>query len=451
VLKSLAFVLGTSGLVLLTGSPDDNAPRAGAKKLRSPTTPTVIIAPDKVDVAPVGQMSRVWIGVRCAPVTEALASHLGRGGLMVANVSKDSPADKSGVERHDVLVSLNGDAINAMDDLVSAIEELGAGKTGKLVVLRAGKEKTLEVTPADRPTHGTVEYRYEEPQAPDADTDVQYFGQRLKRDPLGNWMFQPLGRMHLPDDVGSSLGDLGGSIWRDQQDLYKNFMNRPFSGRVQIDPDDPTGGMNFFPDDDADAQVDISISVNENGEQISIRRSADGKVTVQRKTADGDTVDESFESMDEFREKAPDSYKVYRRFSGYRSRPTITVPPEWKDLDRLQKDFQDKLESSLQRIREQTERARQDADKARESVRMRVTPGGASSVFESVNVNVDGTGTNKLRIQNNDGVKTYEFPSREEFERTEPELFKRYESLIPATSSGGKRTQSASIAMAAVG
>ena len=454
MLKSLVVVLGTIGLVFAFGMTDDNAPRPGAKKLRSPTTPTVIVAPnDKVDVAPVGQMSRVWIGVRCAPVTEALASHLGRGGLMVANVSKDSPADKAGVERHDVLVSLKGDAIHSMDDLVSAIEELGPGKTGKLVVLRNGKEKALQVTPADRPTHGTVEYKYEEPQAPDADTDIQYFGQRLKRDPLGNWMLQPLGRMHLPDDVGSNLGDLGGSIWRDQQDMFKNFMNRPFTSRVQIDPDDPTGGMIFFPDDDGtDAQVDISINVNENGEQVSIRRTADGKVSVERKSADGDISKESFESMDDFREKSPDSYKIYRRFSGYRSRPTITVPPEWKDLDRLQKDFQDKLESSLQRIREQTDRARQDLDKARESVRMRAAPGGGgSSVFESVNVNMDSSGAIKLRIQNNDGVKTYDFPSREDFERTEPELFKRYESLIPANSSGSKRTQSASIAMVAVG
>jgi hypothetical protein len=455
MLKSFAIVLGTTGLVFAMGMTDDNSNRPAPKKLRTPTTPTVIVAPnDKVDVAPVGQMSKIWIGVRCAPVTEALASHLGRGGLMIANVSKDSPADKAGVERHDVIVSLNGESVDSMDDLVSAIEGIGSGKTGKLVVLRSGREKTLEITPADRPALGTVEFKYEEPQAPDADQDVQYFGQRLKRDPFGNWMLQPLGKMHLPDDVRDHLGDLGGSIWRDQQDMLKTFMNRPFSGKIQVDPDDPSGGMIFFPDDEAtDAQVEIHINVSENGEQTNIRRGADGKVTVQRKLADGDEVDESFDNMDDFREKAPDAYKTYRRFSGYRSRPTITLPPEWKDLPGLQNDFQEKLESSLQRIREQTQRAIEETNKARETIRMRVQPGasGGSHVFESVNLNVDDSGKITLKLQTNDGTKTYEFRNRDEFERTEPELYKRYESLIGPTPSGAKRTQSNAIAMAAVG
>jgi len=133
------------------------------------------------------------------------------------------------------------------------------------------------------------------------------------------------------------------------------------------------------------------------------------------------------------KEKDADSYETYRRYSGYRARPMIKIPPEMKDLDGLQRDFQERIEKMLQ----EAQQSMQDAQKtlqnsqpptAPQQQRIRINSGkglNSRNVSQSIAIDADG----RIHISINDGgqSRTYDFRDRAEFEKTEPELFKRFE------------------------
>ena len=64
---------------------------------------------------------------------------------MVNEVVDDSPAEKAGLEDGDVILEFNGKTIADDDDLVKAVRATSPGDNVKVVVLRGGKKKTLEV------------------------------------------------------------------------------------------------------------------------------------------------------------------------------------------------------------------------------------------------------------------------------------------------------------------
>lgn len=363
-----ASLFGLSLIAIADSRSDDAAKKS---KMRAPAqAPSVIVSPGADSIGLARELPKVWIGVRVTPVPEALSSHIGRVGLMVANIVTGGPADQAGVQRYDVLVSLNGTAITEMDQLIRAVSDAGVGKSATLVVIRGGKETTLTVTPVDRSPDGPTAFKYEEA-APEVDQDVQYFGHRIARDPTGNWMFSPLGRMNLPDDVKDNLGDPSSPAWQGLKD-WRDFLRvGPFGGFMSSDPG---GQMFLFPDGEdgdasADRQVQIQISVNENGNQLSINRNADGKITVRRTDSQGAVDEKTFDSMERFRTEDPEGYKTYRQFSGYRTRTMITLPPEMKDLDAWQQDFQTRLREALEESRRMSRQALEDSRRLQESLK----------------------------------------------------------------------------------
>lgn len=99
-------------------------------------------------------LGEYWIGLGCSPaVDEALRAHLqlpeGQG-LQVQTVLDDSPAAKAGIARHDVLLSAGDEPLKDVGDLVRAVDAAKESPIS-LRLLRAGKEQTIEVTPAKRP------------------------------------------------------------------------------------------------------------------------------------------------------------------------------------------------------------------------------------------------------------------------------------------------------------
>jgi PDZ domain-containing protein len=73
--------------------------------------------------------------------------------VTVAGIVDDSPA--SGLlEEGDVIASVNGTAVNSIDELRAAVRDNGAESPAGLLVVREGAEQTVEVTPVDR--DGTV-------------------------------------------------------------------------------------------------------------------------------------------------------------------------------------------------------------------------------------------------------------------------------------------------------
>ncbi|HTH98673.1 MAG TPA: Do family serine endopeptidase [Stellaceae bacterium] len=98
-----------------------------------------------------GHVDRGWLGVQIQEVTADIAQSLGMDrdhpiGALVSSVSKDSPAGKAGVQVGDVIEKYEGKEVTKMRDLPRLVGDTTIGSTVPMVVRRAGKDVTLQVT-----------------------------------------------------------------------------------------------------------------------------------------------------------------------------------------------------------------------------------------------------------------------------------------------------------------
>ena len=71
-------------------------------------------------------------------------------GVEVTMVDQDAPAGKAGIKEHDVILSMNGTAVESKSQLQRMIHETPAGRVVTLVLSRDGAPVTLKVQLADR-------------------------------------------------------------------------------------------------------------------------------------------------------------------------------------------------------------------------------------------------------------------------------------------------------------
>jgi len=95
-----------------------------------------------------GETRRGYLGVRPQSVTNAIAQSYGLDsaqGALVKSVVKDSPADKAGLQRGDLIVSLGGKTLEASRLLSRLVAEAEIGKPLEIEILRKRKKKTITV------------------------------------------------------------------------------------------------------------------------------------------------------------------------------------------------------------------------------------------------------------------------------------------------------------------
>ena len=96
-----------------------------------------------------GRVQRSQLGVAIQGVSPEMASSLGlkdERGALVSSVSKDSPAEKAGIEQGDVIVSVDGVSVSDGNALRNRIASAKPGATVSLGLVRDGAEKTVRVT-----------------------------------------------------------------------------------------------------------------------------------------------------------------------------------------------------------------------------------------------------------------------------------------------------------------
>lgn len=96
-----------------------------------------------------GEVKRGWLGVVIQGVDRDLAESFGLDkamGALVAQVSKDSPADKAGIKAGDVVIKFNGEDVQRSSQLPQLVGRLSLGTDAKVVVVRDGKEEKLTIT-----------------------------------------------------------------------------------------------------------------------------------------------------------------------------------------------------------------------------------------------------------------------------------------------------------------
>ncbi len=95
-----------------------------------------------------GNVTRGYLGVTIQDLTAELAKSFGLSdtrGVLVSQVMPDTPAEKAGMKQGDVIVSLDGKAVDTSASLRNEVAMTVPGTTMKVGVVRDGKNRTLNV------------------------------------------------------------------------------------------------------------------------------------------------------------------------------------------------------------------------------------------------------------------------------------------------------------------
>ena len=96
-----------------------------------------------------GRVRRAFLGVM-------VQSRQARGGALdgaqVENVAPNSPADRAGLRRGDLIVGVGENPVRSTDDLLNLLDESAIGRDIELRVRRGKNELTLNVRPEEQPT-----------------------------------------------------------------------------------------------------------------------------------------------------------------------------------------------------------------------------------------------------------------------------------------------------------
>src|SRR5580658_768650 len=133
-----------------------------------------------------------YLGVSVADITSDRLGALKlkeEQGVEVTMVDQDAPADKSGIKEHDVILTMNGTAIESKTQLQRMIHETPAGRVVTLGLSRDGQPLTIKVQLGDRSKEftyldpkGKKEFHFEMPQMPNMpDFDIPNIGMVVVR------------------------------------------------------------------------------------------------------------------------------------------------------------------------------------------------------------------------------------------------------------------------------
>lgn len=103
---------------------------------------------------------KYYIGVHCSAVPASLSAQLNLeegSGLLVDDVSPDSPAEAAGIKKFDILMFADDSRLAETQDLIDVVQQAGEDESKlSLTILRRGKEIGVDVAPAERPANQRV-------------------------------------------------------------------------------------------------------------------------------------------------------------------------------------------------------------------------------------------------------------------------------------------------------
>jgi len=93
--------------------------------------------------------SRIGVSIREVEESDAKSAKGATAGVVVEDVSTDSPASKAGIRKGDVIVEFDGEKVRSVRQLTRLVQETPAGRGVPAVLLREGQRTTVTVTPTD--------------------------------------------------------------------------------------------------------------------------------------------------------------------------------------------------------------------------------------------------------------------------------------------------------------
>jgi len=343
-----------------------------------------------------------WLGVKLSDLPAALAAHLNlkSRAVMVRNIVRDSPADKAGLDRYDVIVAIDKDEpIEGLGQFVSRIRALRPGKKVSLWIIHKGKKKQLAVTLGKPVAPDKAEYVYEDEADEVREDQFKLHRGMLKKGPHG-WIFQgPKGGVSLPPE-----------IWK-------------------IMPKDPFG----------DVHVHVgTVEGSGRTKSYKIQKMMDGKTTeieidekggiVVRKTteAGGDkkTVTHRYKDAEELKKKDVEAYELYEGVMASTDDATVRSGVISSKLGPHEQAARKALEEARKQVERLTEKARDEARHVRVHV-AKALSGEARRSFD-----VSETGQIKVEIREGEDAAKFVFTDEAEMKKKAPKLYKHYEKLL---------------------
>jgi serine protease Do len=101
-----------------------------------------------------GKVVRGWLGVAVQEITPDLAKEFnlnGEKGVLVADITENSPAEKAGLQRGDVIIEYEGKEVDGPTTIRNMVADTPPGKTVAIKIVREGKTMTLNVSIAELP------------------------------------------------------------------------------------------------------------------------------------------------------------------------------------------------------------------------------------------------------------------------------------------------------------
>ena len=117
-----------------------------------------------------GKVVRGWMGVAIQEITPALAKSFKlpeqRKGVLISDVNENGPSYAAGMKRGDVVVAFNGKEVQSVSQLRNLVARTTVGKEADIKILRDGKEQSLKIKVAERPSDEILAKREPAPSAP---------------------------------------------------------------------------------------------------------------------------------------------------------------------------------------------------------------------------------------------------------------------------------------------
>lgn len=176
-----------------------------------------------------GKVTRGRLGVYIQDLTSELAESFElkeKKGILVAQVIEDSPAEKAGLERGDVITRLEGEPVGKVAEFRNRIALTSPGTELKLTVLRDGEKKQITVTVGALDTDAKGR--------PEATSSISRFGLQLQ--PLTEELAEQLGYQGEQGvlvagvDPGSAAEDAG----IEQGDLIQEVNRTPVTSASAV-------------------------------------------------------------------------------------------------------------------------------------------------------------------------------------------------------------------------
>ena len=118
---------------------------------------------------------QAYLGITVASLDSGTAQYYGLPvGPRVESVTPDSCADKAGLQVGDVIVALDGEAVENTAELLAALKRHKAGDTITLTIFRAGAEARITITLDEKPAQDVIDAAQTQPEEEEIPDGYQF-------------------------------------------------------------------------------------------------------------------------------------------------------------------------------------------------------------------------------------------------------------------------------------